>query len=197
MKRAMFHLKKAKKDRKDGRSDNDTLDDGDDVDGGSKKNRKCASRRRLNAATLRVQKDLSEIAVPETCELFFPDYDDYLKFYLAVTPDDGFYKGSRVVFSLAVPPDYPIAPPKVKCVTVLYHPNIDLEGNVCLNILREDWKPVLSISAVVYGLQFLLLEPNPDDPLNEDAALCLQIDKELFQDRVNRSMRRGGARFWS
>ena len=39
----------------------------------------------------------------------------------------------------------------------VYHPNIDLEGNVCLNILREDWKPVLSISAVIYGLQFLFL----------------------------------------
>ena len=39
----------------------------------------------------------------------------------------------------------------------VFHPNIDLEGNICLNILREDWKPVLSISSVIYGLQFLFL----------------------------------------
>lgn len=39
----------------------------------------------------------------------------------------------------------------------MYHPNIDLEGKICLNILREDWKPVLSISSVIYGLQFLFL----------------------------------------
>jgi hypothetical protein len=39
----------------------------------------------------------------------------------------------------------------------VYHPNIDLDGNICLNILREDWKPVLSITSVVYGLQFLFL----------------------------------------
>ena len=39
----------------------------------------------------------------------------------------------------------------------VYHPNIDLEGNVCLNILREDWKPVLSINSVIYGLQYLFL----------------------------------------
>ena len=31
---------------------------------------------------------------------------------------------------------YPHDPPKVKCETMVYHPNIDLEGNVCLNILR-------------------------------------------------------------
>ena len=28
---------------------------------------------------------------------------------------------------------------------------------MCLNILREDWKPVLSINSVIYGLQFLFL----------------------------------------
>ena len=49
----------------------------------------------------------------------------------------------------------------------IYHPNIDLDGNVCLNILREEWKPVLNINHIIYGLQFLFSEPNPDDPLNK------------------------------
>jgi ubiquitin-conjugating enzyme E2 M len=43
----------------------------------------------------------------------------------------------------------------------VYHPNIDTEGNICLNILREDWKPVLSINSVVYGLNFLFLVRSP------------------------------------
>ena len=46
---------------------------------------------------------------------------------------------------------------QVKCETQVYHPNIDLDGNVCLNILREDWKPVLTINAIVYGIQYLFL----------------------------------------
>lgn len=54
-------------------------------------------------------------------------------------------------------PNYPHEPPKVKCETPVYHPNIDLDGNVCLNILREDWKPVLTINSIVYGLQYLFL----------------------------------------
>jgi hypothetical protein len=37
------------------------------------------------------------------------------------------------------------------------------------NILREDWKPVLNLSSVMVGLQYLFLEPNPDDPLNKGA----------------------------
>lgn len=42
-------------------------------------------------------------------------------------------------------------------VMKVYHPNIDLEGNVCLNILREDWKPVLNINTVIYGLNHLFM----------------------------------------
>uniref|UniRef100_A0A8C5J437 UBC core domain-containing protein n=1 Tax=Junco hyemalis TaxID=40217 RepID=A0A8C5J437_JUNHY len=48
----------------------------------------------------------------------------------------GFYKGGKFVFSFKVGQGYPHDPPKVKCETMVYHPNIDLEGNVCLNILR-------------------------------------------------------------
>ena len=43
------------------------------------------------------------------------------------------------------------------CLMQVFHPNIDVDGNICLNILREDWKPVLSISSIIYGLQFLFL----------------------------------------
>jgi len=54
----------------------------------------------------------------------------------------------------------------------IYHPNVDLEGNVCLNILREDWKPVLNLNSVMVGLQYLFLEPNADDPLNKGTSSC-------------------------
>lgn len=56
-------------------------------------------------------------------------------------------------------------------LTQLYHPNLDLEGNVCLNILREEWNPILNLNSVLVGLQFLFLDPNPDDPLNKGTYL--------------------------
>ena len=80
----------------------------------------------------------------------------------------------------------------------VYHPNLDLEGNVCLNILREEWKPILSVSAVVYGLQFLFLEPNADDPLNKAAAEVMMQNPTQFKRNVYSSMRGGyvdGVRF--
>lgn len=70
----------------------------------------------------------------------------------------------------------------------IYHPNIDLEGNVCLNILREDWKPVLNLNSVMVGLQYLFLEPNPGDPLNKEAAEELRKDRSQFASTVRRTL---------
>jgi hypothetical protein len=80
----------------------------------------------------------------------------------------------------------------------IYHPNIDLEGSVCLNILREDWKPVLSLNSVMIGIQYLFLEPNASDPLNKEAAMELQKNKDKFKRLVALSMegqRVGGETF--
>merc|ERR1712007_328514 len=81
--------------------------------------------------------------------------------------------------------------PKVECMNKIYHPNINLEGNVCLNILREDWKPVLDINAVIYGLIFLFYEPNPGDPLNHEAAELFRNNVHEFKLLVRRSLRGG------
>jgi ubiquitin-conjugating enzyme E2 M len=73
----------------------------------------------------------------------------------------------------------------------VYHPNIDMEGHVCLNILREDWKPVLTISSVMYGLTFLMLSPNADDPLNKEAASLYESNPRQFEQIVKRTLRGG------
>ena len=97
--------------------------------------------------------DLSEMALGSTMRTDFSDPDDILNFTLTIDPDEGMYKGGTFKFTFVISNNYPHDPPKVKCTQKIYHPNIDLEGNVCLNILREDWKPVLSLNAVVVGMQ--------------------------------------------
>eukprot|EP00854_Cymbomonas_tetramitiformis_P010799 gene10799-12775_t len=130
---------------------------------------------------LRLQKDISELNLARTTSIRFPNgKDKLLQFEVSISPDEGYHKGGSFVFSFDVSPSYPHEAPKVKCMTKVYHPNIDLDGNVCLNILREDWKPVLSINSIIYGLQFLFMDPNPDDPLNRDAADVLQKDPRTF-----------------
>ena len=83
----------------------------------------------------------------------FPNPDDILNFLLHIEPDEGMYKGGRFTFTFAINQNFPHDPPKVKCNQKIYHPNIDPQGNVCLNILRVEWKPVLNLNAVIVGLQ--------------------------------------------
>jgi hypothetical protein len=47
----------------------------------------------------------------------------------------------------------------------IYHPNINFEGKICLNVLRDGWQPVMTITHVLYGLLLLFEQPNPHDPL--------------------------------
>ena len=88
----------------------------------------------------------------------FPDPDDILNFVLTIDPDEGMYRGGRFTFDFNINQNFPHEPPKVRCREKIYHPNIDLEGKVCLNILREDWKPVLNLNAVIVGLQVWIPE---------------------------------------
>ena len=152
-------------------------------------------------------------------KMSFPNPDDILNFTLSIEPDEGMYKGGVFHFNFTVNQNFPHDPPKVKCTQKIYHPNIDLEGNVCLNILREDWKPVLNLNAVIVGMQvridvfplgltrsaslnksntfllkFLFLEPNASDPLNKEAAEDLRTNRDGFKRNVRSSMAGGSVR---
>lgn len=80
---------------------------------------------------------------------------------------------------------FPVSSP---ILTQFYHPNIDWDGNVCLNILREDYVPSLDLNAFVAGLQFILREPTPYDPLNKEAGNMFEADTEQFFTNVRMSL---------
>ena len=135
--------------------------------------------------------DVSELKNEKGIAVEFPDKADIMNFKIKILPYDGYYKDGTFVFDIKVPKSYPHDPPKVLCETQVFHPNIDMEGHVCLNILREDWKPVLDINAVIYGLIYLFYDPNPNDPLNREAAALFRDDKRSFDRKVAQTLRGG------
>ncbi|KAF9366038.1 MAG: putative ubiquitin-conjugating enzyme E2 [Benniella sp.] len=146
---------------------------------------------KVSPGQIRVQKDLTELDLPKTMLMDFPVKEDLLNFELYITPDEGFYKGGTFKFSFSVSGNYPHDAPSVKCLQKIYHPNIQYDGKICLNILREDWKPVLTLNSIMVGLQYLLLEPNADDPLNKEAAEDLRTNRRNFESNVARSIKGG------
>jgi ubiquitin-conjugating enzyme E2 T len=75
------------------------------------------------------------------------------------------------VFQLevVVPERYPFEPPKIRFLTPIYHPNIDTEGRICLDVLKPPpsgaWKPSWNLATVLSSIQQLMSEANPDDGL--------------------------------
>ena len=95
-------------------------------------------------------------------------------------PDDTPYAGGVFTLAIQFPTDYPFKPPKVAFTTKVYHPNINAQGGICLDILKDQWSPALSISKVLLSISSLLDEPNPKDPLVPEVARLYETNRAEF-----------------
>ncbi|THG06108.1 hypothetical protein TEA_023258 [Camellia sinensis var. sinensis] len=96
-------------------------------------------------------------------------------------PPDSPYAGGVFLVTIHFPPDYPFKPPKVAFRTKVFHPNINSNGSICLDILKEQWSPALTISKVLLSICSLLTDPNPDDPLVPEIAHMYKTDKNKYE----------------
>ena len=101
-----------------------------------------------------------------------------------VGPEGSPYVGGVFYLTIHFPADYPFKPPKIKFTTKVYHPNINAKGDICLDILKDQWSPALTINAVLLSISSLLTDPNPDDPLVPDIAVIYKTDRSLYDRRA-------------
>ncbi|KAM9699976.1 ubiquitin-conjugating enzyme E2 D3 isoform X2 [Bos indicus] len=144
-------------------------------------------------ALKRINKELSDLArdPPAQCSAG-PVGDDkyflFLVFHWQATimgPNDSPYQGGVFFLTIHFPTDYPFKPPKVAFTTRIYHPNINSNGSICLDILRSQWSPALTISKVLLSICSLLCDPNPDDPLVPEIARIYKTDRDKY-NRISR-----------
>ena len=92
-------------------------------------------------------------------------------------PDNSPYQGGIFYLKIDFPSDYPFKPPKVRFTTKIYHCNINATGGICLDILKDEWSPALTISQVLLSICSLMDDANPNDPLVSEIADLLQKNK--------------------
>lgn len=133
-------------------------------------------------ATVRIKKELELFTKdpPTNCSAG-PIDDDIFRWQATIMgPSDSPYQGGVFYLEINFPPDYPYKPPKIRFNTKIYHPNINSSGGICLDILKDQWSPALTISKVLLSICSLLTDPNPDDPLVPSIAELYIHNKEEY-----------------
>jgi len=135
-------------------------------------------------ALKRINKELQDLGrdPPAQCSAG-PVGDDLFHWQATIMgPPESPYQGGVFFLTIHFPTDYPFKPPKVAFTTRIYHPNINSNGSICLDILRSQWSPALTISKVLLSICSLLCDPNPDDPLVPEIARIFKTDRDKYTE---------------
>lgn len=109
------------------------------------------------------------------------DESDITTWFGLILPENSPYSKGAFKIKMVFPKEYPFKPPNITFLTKIYHPNIDEEGAVCLNIVNpEMWKPATRVINIVDALVKLVEEPEPDHPLRPDLAQLFLKDRKRF-----------------
>ncbi|GBG31260.1 Ubiquitin-conjugating enzyme E2 E2 [Hondaea fermentalgiana] len=164
---------------------------------GSKRAKAAKPRRepmKLSGQLKRIQKELVEISLdpPPNCAAFPKEVDTFFEWgAVIVGPEGSPYENAKFFLDITLPTDYPFKPPKVRFATRIYHCNIANNGEICLDTLKDQWSPALSVGKTLLSICSLLSDANPDDPLVPSIA------KEFVNDRAqhDKTAREWAARY--
>ncbi|KAH9856201.1 ubiquitin-conjugating enzyme/RWD-like protein [Lenzites betulinus] len=96
------------------------------------------------------------------------------------TPYAGGYFRVRFQFT----EEFPAAPPKCWFSTKIFHPNVSTAGEICVNTLKKDWKSSYGIGHILLTVKCLLIYPNAESALDEEAGKLLLEDYNTYCDRA-------------
>lgn len=157
-------------------------------------------RRKEPLSLLRLRRELEEgVETPEGSSLKLLDKAEggenvVAQLLYETTVSGGPYDAQRYRFVIDVPKKYPFYPPKARCVSPIFHPSVDEEGRVCINITREDWSLRMGVQHVVFGIACIFQDVAVDDPLNAEAGELAARDRKEFKRRVDQRYFGGLAR---
>lgn len=137
-------------------------------------------------AIKRLQKELLDMEkdAPSNCSAGLMNDDLFSWKATLIGPSGTPYEGGVFYLKIFFPSDYPFKPPKITFETKIYHPNINSVGAICLDILKDNWSPALTISKVLLSICSLLTDPNPNDPLVADIANIYKTDRQQYDSNA-------------
>ena len=62
-----------------------------------------------------------------------------------IGPEESPFAGGVFFLDIHFPVDYPFKPPEIHFVTKIYHPNINHNGSIGVDFLKDYWSPAFTI----------------------------------------------------
>jgi len=139
-------------------------------------------------ALRRINKEIIDLKSdpPSNCSAGPIGSDIYQWEAVILGPEDSPYTGGVFKLRIQFPVDYPFKPPHIQFLTKIYHPNINSSGMICLDILKGQWSPALTISKVLLSICSLLTDPNPKDPFVPEIAHIYIEKREEYEAEAKR-----------
>jgi ubiquitin-conjugating enzyme E2 D/E len=98
-----------------------------------------------------------------------------------IGPEDSPYAGGIFLLKLEFPAQYPFKAPKLKFLTKVYHPSVQLEtGDICVDVVGS-WGPTLNAKHCLQVVYSMLQSPEADHPLEESVAQQLREKPKEFE----------------
>lgn len=86
----------------------------------------------------------------------FPEGENLFKWIGTISgPNDSVYENQKYKLSLQFPNSYPYTAPIVKFITAVFHPNVDTNGNICLDILKDKWSALYDVRTILLSHRWL------------------------------------------
>ena len=106
--------------------------------------------------------------------------------FKVIGPKDSLYENQSYILKIEISKEYPFKSPSVGFISKIYHPNVDFNsGSICLDVLNQKWSPIYSLLNIWETfIPQLLMYPNPEDPLNSQAANLMVNNKEKFKKKI-------------
>ena len=135
-------------------------------------------------AARRIQREHQDLQrdTPDNCSAGPRGDNMYIWDAVILGPTGTPYAGGVFKLEIHFPTDYPFKPPKCVMLTKMYHPNISSTGAICLDILKNNWSPALTVSKVLLSICSLFSDANPNDPLVPEIADIYVRDRQRYDE---------------
>lgn len=155
------------------------------------------------SASIRIPKEYDKLTTDPIDNVIFDmnESNIYEWTFVIFGPKDTPYEGGTYQGKLTFPKEYPLKPPQVQFTSKLFHPNVYMDGKLCISILHEGsddtgyehelerWRPINNIRTVFISIISLLSDPNAESAANIDAAKLWRDNREAYNKRIKDEMK--------